>query len=204
MNNRDSHKNPKFVLLANKHYIRLFSFVSHFTHCMQSLDVNIFQSYKKHSVNVIRKALSKFHLIYTLKRFCNDLDDIREHTFKKFIIRFAFEKIEKWSINSSNCINQLKRFAASNIKTKADESVQILHEELINEEIDEFFLFLSSSIKSQTCKNVENKLLKWFSRIRDKTQWSDSFRSVKFEQFIENTMCIMTESQFKDFELTMI
>jgi hypothetical protein len=95
MNNRDNHENSKFVLLANKHHIRSFSFVSHLTHCMQSLDVDIFQSYKKHSVNAIRKALSKFHLTYTLKRFCNDLDDIREHTFKEFIIRFAFEKIEK-------------------------------------------------------------------------------------------------------------
>ncbi len=95
MHNRDSHENLKFVLLANKHHIRSFSFVFYLTYCMHSLNVNIFQSYKKHVVNVIRKALSKFHLIYTLKRFCNDLDDIREHTFKEFIIRFAFEKIEK-------------------------------------------------------------------------------------------------------------
>jgi hypothetical protein len=54
----------------------------------------------------------------------------------------------------------LKRFVALNIKTKEDESVSKLHKELINEEINESSLSLSSRIESQTCKNVENELLK--------------------------------------------
>jgi hypothetical protein len=77
LNNHDSHENSKFVLLANKHHICSFSFVSHLTHCMQSLDVDIFNLYKKHHDNVIKKTLSKFYLFYTLKRFCNNLDEIR-------------------------------------------------------------------------------------------------------------------------------
>ncbi len=92
MNNHDSHKILEFVLLANNHHIRLFLFVFHLTHCMQSLNVDIFQSYKKHHDNAIRETLSEFHLSYTLKRFCNDLGDIRENTFKEIIIRFAFDK----------------------------------------------------------------------------------------------------------------
>jgi hypothetical protein len=94
MNNYDNHENSQFVLFANQNHIRLFSFISHLTHCMQSLDVNIFQSCKQHHDNAIKKTLTKFDLFYTLKRFCNDLDDIRENTFKKIIIRFAFDKID--------------------------------------------------------------------------------------------------------------
>jgi hypothetical protein len=83
MNNHDSHEISEFVLLANKHHIRFFLFVFYFTHCMQILYVNIFHFYKKHHDNTIRKTLSKFYLFYTLKQFCNDLDDIRENTFKE-------------------------------------------------------------------------------------------------------------------------
>ncbi len=75
-----------------------------------------------------------------------------------------------WPINSQNCINQLKRFAAPNIKTKEDEPVQILHGELINEETDEPSLPLPPRIEPQTCKDVENGLLEWLPRIRDKNQ----------------------------------
>jgi hypothetical protein len=179
MNNHDSHENSQFVLLTNQNHIRLFLFISHLTHCMQSLNVDIFNSYKKHHDNVIKKTLTKFDLFYTLKRFCNDLDDIRENTFKRIIIRFAFKKFDMWSINLTQCIAQLKKFAVSNIKTKRNESVRMLHEELRNEknepefllfQDEEFSLSLSTRIESQTCKDVKNDLLEWLSRIRDKTQ----------------------------------
>jgi hypothetical protein len=59
---------------------------------MQSLNVEIFHSYKKHHDSVIKQAIAKFNLQYSLKRFCDDLDQIREHTFKEIIIRSVFEK----------------------------------------------------------------------------------------------------------------
>jgi prephenate dehydrogenase len=74
MNQHDSHCIFEFVRLANDHHIRSFSFISHLTHCMQSLNVSIFHSYKKHHDNVIKQALTKFHLQYSLKRFCDDLN----------------------------------------------------------------------------------------------------------------------------------
>jgi hypothetical protein len=94
MNQHDSHCTSEFARLANDHHIRFFSFIFHFTHCMQSLNVEIFHSYKKHHDNVIKQAIMKFHLQYSLKRFCDDLNQIREHTFKEIIIRFAFEKFD--------------------------------------------------------------------------------------------------------------
>ena len=46
MNNHDSHLTSEFVKLANDNHIRSYSLISHLTHCLQSLDVGIFQSYK--------------------------------------------------------------------------------------------------------------------------------------------------------------
>ncbi len=105
MNQHDNHCTFEFVRLANDHHIRSFSFISHFTHCMQSLNVEIFHPYKKHHDNVIKQVVAKFHLEYSLKRFCDDLNQIREHTFKEIIIRFAFEKFDMWSVNSQRCID---------------------------------------------------------------------------------------------------
>ncbi len=105
MNQHDNHCISEFVRLANDHHIRSFSFIFHFTHCMQSLNVEIFHLYKKHHDNVIKQALTKFHLQYTLKRFCDDMSQIRKHTFKEIIIRFAFEKFDMWSINTQKCID---------------------------------------------------------------------------------------------------
>jgi hypothetical protein len=105
MNQHDSHCTFKFARLANDHHICFFSFIFHFTHYMQSLNVEIFHSYKKHYDNVIKQAVTKFHLQYSLKRFCDDLSQIREYTFKEIIIRFAFEKSDMWSVNTQRCID---------------------------------------------------------------------------------------------------
>jgi hypothetical protein len=94
MNQHDNHCIFEFVRLANDHHIRSFFFILHLTHCTQSLNVEIFHSYKKHHDNVIKQALTKFYLQYTLKRFCDDLSQIRKYTFKEIIIRFAFEKFD--------------------------------------------------------------------------------------------------------------
>jgi hypothetical protein len=94
---------------------------------MQSLNVEIFHSYKKHHDNVIKQAIMKFHLQYSLKRFCDNLNQNREYTFKEIIIRFAFEKSDMWSVNTQRCIDQLKKFAVLN-KKKSFEFVQMLHD----------------------------------------------------------------------------
>jgi hypothetical protein len=105
MNQHDSYCISEFVRLANDYHIRSFSFISHLTHCMQSLNVEIFHLYKKHHDNVIKQALTNFYLQYWLKRFCDDLNQSREHTFKRIIIRFAFKKFGMWSVNTQKRIN---------------------------------------------------------------------------------------------------
>ena len=46
MDNHGSHCTPEFINLANDHHIRPYSLIPHLTHCMQPLDVGIFQPYK--------------------------------------------------------------------------------------------------------------------------------------------------------------
>ena len=46
MDNHGSHLTPQFVLLARANNIVPFTFPAHLTHCMQPLDVGVFQSYK--------------------------------------------------------------------------------------------------------------------------------------------------------------
>jgi hypothetical protein len=60
INQHDNHCIFKFIRLANDHCIRSFSFISHLTHCMQSLNVDIFHSYKKHHYLQNRKRLTKY------------------------------------------------------------------------------------------------------------------------------------------------
>ncbi len=204
MNQHDSHCTSEFARLANDHHIRLFSFIFHLTHCMQSLNVRIFHSYKKHHDNVIKQAVTKFHLQYSLKRFCDVLNQIREHTFKEIIIRSAFEKSDMRSVNSQRCIDQLKKFAASNRK-KSFEFVRMLHDQLMNDDSNDFFLSLLNRlrIKSQNCQDVIESLREWISRIRkiDRTQWSDLIRANEFVELVANTKRVMTKSHLTKFEL---
>ncbi len=128
-----------------------------------------------------------------------------EHTFKEIIIRFAFEKFDMWSVNSQKCINQLKKFAASNMKKS--ELVRMLYDQLMNDDSssNDFFLSLSkrSRIESQNRQDVNKNLREWISRIRniDNTQWSDFIRAKKFVEFAASTKRIMTKSHLTKFEL---
>jgi hypothetical protein len=140
MNQHDSYCISEFICLANNYCIRSFSFVSHLIHYIQSLNVDIFHSYKKHYNNVIKQALTKFYLQYSLKQFSNNLNQIREHTFKEIIIRFAFEKFDMCLItnllsNNQVWVNQnwsIKMFLTEiyelsyrNIVTKAENNLNV-------------------------------------------------------------------------------
>ena len=46
MNNHESHETAEFAKLANDNHILSYSLISHLTHCMQPLDVGVFQPYK--------------------------------------------------------------------------------------------------------------------------------------------------------------
>ena len=59
MNNHESHETAEFLKLANDNHILSYSLISHLTHCMQSLNVGVFQSYKHWHDRAIQNALAE-------------------------------------------------------------------------------------------------------------------------------------------------
>jgi hypothetical protein len=110
MDNHGSHVTPEFIALANENHIRPFPLIPHLTHCMQSLDVGVFQPYKHWHDQAIQDAVATSFVEYSLGQFLNDLTKIRNNTFKASIIRHAFEKSGMWPVDQKQCIKQLKRF----------------------------------------------------------------------------------------------
>jgi hypothetical protein len=118
MNNHESHIIFEFIAFANENHIRSFSLISHLTHCMQSLNVEIFQLYKHWHDQIIQNAVVTSFVKYSIGQFLNDLTKIRNNTFKSSIIRHVFEKFGMWSVNEKQCIKQLKHFVESYWLTK--------------------------------------------------------------------------------------
>ena len=81
------------------------------THCMQPLDVGIFQPYKHWHEVKIQESLGTLEMEYTVRSFLRDLGWIREKTFTKDTIRHAFEKSGMWPVNEAKVIQQMKTFS---------------------------------------------------------------------------------------------
>jgi DDE superfamily endonuclease len=83
---------PEFVLLATRNNIVPFSFPAHLTHCMQPLDVGIFQVYKHWHNRAIQSALETLDFDYTVSSFFQDLSEMHFKPFTKQIVKGAFAK----------------------------------------------------------------------------------------------------------------
>ena len=208
MNNHNNHMTSEFIKLTNDNHIRSFSLISHLIHCMQFLDVEIFQSYKHWHDIAIQKAFEEFNIEYSFFRFCHDFIKIRNNIFKSKIIRNAFRKSEMWSIDVSLCIDQLKKFKTFNNNEsirmrRSEQMIEQRNEQMRNEmwnatatqnQTHESTLSLSSQIRSLTIDDVQNELLEWLSKIQNITSWNDSARSNEFAEFVENAKEIMAKS----------
>lgn len=110
MDNHGSHITPEFITLANANRICPYLFISHLTHCIQPLDVGVFQPYKHWHDIAIQNALAEFNLKYVLPRFLDDLTKIQDNIFKNDTIQHAFKKSGMWPPSATKCIEQLKVF----------------------------------------------------------------------------------------------
>ena len=100
MDNHESHETDEFLKLANDNHILSYSLIPHLTHCMQSLDVGVFQLYKHWHEVAIWDALASLSFEYNVQFFLRDLPTIQENIFKKRTIWHAFRKSEMWPINT--------------------------------------------------------------------------------------------------------
>ncbi len=183
MNNHESHMIFEFIAFVNKNHIRSFSLISHLTHCMQSLDVEIFQSYKHWHDQIIQNAVVTSFLKYSVEQFLNDLTKIRNNTFKASTIQHVFEKSEMWSISEKQCIKQLKHF---------------------NKHVETTKLTLSLLRQTHDLIDIQHELKNhWDFKIADNMQWSDSVREEEFRDFISSIKQMIVNSLFKETKLQM-
>ena len=190
MDNHGSHCTPEFIALANINHIRPYLLIPHLTHCMQPLDVGVFQPYKHWHDMAIQDALLEFNVEYTLQRFLADLTKIRDNTFKKCTIRSAFEKSGMWPVNAKNCISLLKTF-------KLPDAQEKLH----NKE-KEPTLPILPHIQPTSSMDVEIGLQTWQKKIQQGMLWSDPARSEQFESFVNDTKTVCTQATFNDIQLS--
>ena len=205
MDNHGSHCTPEFIMLANENHIRPYPLIPHLTHCMQPLDVGIFQPYKHWHDVAIQEAFAEFNTEYSLVRFCQDLTKIRNNTFKASTIRSAFKKAGMWPVNSSLCIEQVKKFAAPDV----DDPVHMLHGQQRKPRIERtttetsLLLPILPRVQPQTFHDVQQGLAEWLPKVQN-TLWSDPSRPQEFEEFINNTKKIVAKSELNAFELKLL
>lgn len=111
MDNHGSHTTAEFIRLANENHILPYPLIPHMTHCMQPLDVGIFQPYKHWHDVKIQESVANLNVEYCIRSFLRDLGWIRQQTFKKETIRHAFEKSGMWPVNCQKAIAQVKTFS---------------------------------------------------------------------------------------------
>ena len=110
IDNHGSHCTPQFIELANKNHICPYALIPHLTHCMQPLDIGIFQPYKHWHDVAIQDALLEFNTEYTVPQFLGDPTKLQANTFKESAIRHVFKKSDMWPPDAIKCIEQLKIF----------------------------------------------------------------------------------------------
>lgn len=190
MDNHGSHITPKFIQLANKNHIRPYLFIPHLTHCMQPLNVGIFQLYKHWHNEAIQDLFMEFSIEYTLAHFLKDLLKIRDNTFKKNTIRHAFKKSGICPCNATKCIEQLKTFAPT------------------MEETDDLgtkpSLLILSQIQLSMLMHVNIGLQQQKEKIQnlDDSVWNDPHCLDKFNAFVQGTQKIFTQAKFDNYQLS--
>ena len=169
MNNDENHCIHEFVTLVNDNHIRFYSLIFYLTHCMQSLNVGVFQTYKPwHDVAIQQKILTSF-VKYTVLQFLRDFSKIRNSAFKSSTIRNVFKNSEMWFINADVCIKKFKKYTSNNFK----------HAKLFHKHNSRLSSSPFHKIHSQTPADVKHALAdEWGPKIQQNMQWSDSIREV--------------------------
>ena len=186
MDNHGSHEIPEFLKLANENCILPYPLIPHLTHCMQPLDVGIFQPYKHWHNVAIRDSLAGLSTEYGIRSFLRDLPTIRENTFKKRTIRHAFKKSGMWPIDSKQCLKQLKTFNPPN-KPKS---------KLSNDSNDIASLILP--MLPQTPMEVEKGLGKWNKHLGPRCS---SPSRPEWDSFVQGSLQVLAQSQLQEQEL---
>ena len=185
MDNHGSHCTPEFVKLANENRIRPYPLIPHLTHCMQPLDVGVFQPYKHWHDMAIRDALAEFSLDYSLTHFLDDLTKIRDHTFKVDTIKHAFKKSGMCPPNAKECIKQLKIFKPQKAQKASKEPC------------------LPAHIHPRNSADVGEGVRHWCDKMSKDILWSDDARPEQLSTFLDLTVDVCIGATFDTFKLSL-
>ena len=92
INNYDNYITFEFIVLINQNHIRFYLFIIYLTHCMQFLNVDIFQPFKHWHDVIIQKTIAESFVEYFVFHFLQNFIQIRYVIFKTITIQHAFEK----------------------------------------------------------------------------------------------------------------
>ena len=178
MDNHESHETAEFLKLANDNHILPYPLIPHLTHCMQPLDVGVFQPYKHWHDQAIQDSLADLNFEYNIQSFLRDLPTIRANTFKKSTIWHAFKKSGMWPINIKQCLKQLKAFNSSR-KSKINNEPTL-------------------PILPRTPMDVERGLERWNQHLGP---CCSSPSRPEWDSFVKGSLEVLTQTQLQEQEL---
>ena len=108
MNDHDSHMTWEFLNYALIHRIELFVFFVHSTHFTQSLNVDVFQSFKHHHKNVVNLIMRYECDIFTKVDFFFDFFRIHGLTFTKLTLVHVWKKTNLVSYDSNHVLISIR------------------------------------------------------------------------------------------------
>ncbi|PQE27005.1 transposase protein [Rutstroemia sp. NJR-2017a BVV2] len=110
LDNHGSHLQEELILLASRHKIVLWTYISHATHLMQPCDVKYFNQWKYWQQMAIRKSMATLDIEYSIPHFIRDLPWIRSQTNKVDHIKHAFRDAGMWPANIEVVKGNVARF----------------------------------------------------------------------------------------------
>ena len=108
MNNHENHCIHEFIIFANDNHICFYFLTSHLIHCIQFLNVGVFQIYKHWHDVVIQKKITTLFVEYSIFQFLKNFNKMWINIFKSVTIQHVFQKTNMWSVNTDLCIEQFK------------------------------------------------------------------------------------------------
>ena len=150
MNDHDSHMTWKFLNYALIHRIELFVFSAHSTHFTQSLNVDVFQSFKHHHKDVVNLAMRYECDTFTKVNFFFDFSRIHDFTFTKLTLVHAWKKTDFVSYDSDHVLAPIRaRIARNREKLTSSSSIIPLNARIPREvqKVIERFQQLNAAIR---------------------------------------------------------
>ena len=113
----ESHMTISFLNKIIDNNIVLFRLSAHSTHLTQSLNVEVFQSFKHYHIEIIDKAIRLSDTQFNKLEFLTAFQIFRDQIFKKSTIRHVFKITDLVSFNSNMMLNIIREKIRRDLRT---------------------------------------------------------------------------------------